>query len=149
MMDVVIAESGELTQHDLDTAEALVRAAFGESFRAHDWLHGVEGVHVLVTEDDALLAHASVVTRTLRYGSEAFVTGYVESVAVRADQQGRGLGRLVMDHAEAIIRAQHQLGAPQRSGECRAVLCESRLAALVRSDSGGHSRGGGRYLRPG
>ncbi|KAA0114404.1 GNAT family N-acetyltransferase [Mycolicibacterium sp. P9-22] len=110
-MDVVIAESGELTQQDLDTAEALVRGAFGESFRAHDWLHGVEGVHVLVTEDDALLAHASVVTRTLRYGSEAFVTGYVEGVAVRAGQRGRGLGRLVMDHAEAIIRAQHQLGA--------------------------------------
>ena len=50
-------------------------------------------------------------TRTLRYESELFTTGYVESVAVRANHQGRGLGRLVMDHAEAIIRAQHQLGA--------------------------------------
>ncbi|WP_163696736.1 GNAT family N-acetyltransferase [Mycolicibacterium sarraceniae] len=66
---------------------------------------------MLFTEDDALLGHASVVTRTLRYGSEVFVTGYVESVAVRADQQGRGLGSLVMDHAEAIIRAKHQIGA--------------------------------------
>ena len=111
VMEVVIAEPGELTQADMNTAEALVRAAFGDSFRAHDWLHGVDGVHVLVTEQDVLLAHASVVTRTLRYGSESFPTGYVESVAVRADQQGRGLGRLVMDHAEAIIRAEHQLGA--------------------------------------
>ncbi|BDX31890.1 hypothetical protein TUM20985_24370 [Mycobacterium antarcticum] len=59
MMDAVIAEPGELTQHDLDPAEAFVRAGFGESFRAHDWLHNVEGVHVLVTEDDELLAHAS------------------------------------------------------------------------------------------
>lgn len=108
---MVIADPGELSQQDLVSAEALVRAAFGESFRPHDWLHGVGGVHVLVAEGDALLAHASVVTRTLRYGSEAFVTGYVEGVAVRAGQQGRGLGRLVMDHAEAIIRAQHQLGA--------------------------------------
>lgn len=91
-MGVVIAEPDELTQHDLDTAEALVRAAFGESFRAHDWLHGVEGVHVLITDDNDLLAHASVVTRTLRYSSKAFTTGYVESVAVRADQQGHGLG---------------------------------------------------------
>jgi aminoglycoside 2'-N-acetyltransferase I len=111
VMDVVIAEPGELAQEDLDTAAALVQAAFGGSFRTHDWLHGVEGVHVLVSEKDELLAHASVVTRTLRYGSEAFATGYVESVAVRSDQQGRGLGRLVMDHTEAIIRAQHQLGA--------------------------------------
>jgi aminoglycoside 2'-N-acetyltransferase I len=27
-------------------------------------------------------------------------TAYVEGVAVRNDQQGRGLGRIVMDHAE-------------------------------------------------
>ncbi len=107
----MVAEPGEVTQHDLATAEALVRTAFGKSFRAHDWLHGVEGVHVLVTEERGLLAHASVVSRTLRHGEEAFATGYVESVAVRADQQGRGLGRLVMDHAEAIIHARHQLGA--------------------------------------
>ncbi|WP_454793535.1 GNAT family N-acetyltransferase [Mycolicibacterium lutetiense] len=110
-MDVVIAEAVALAQDDLDIAEALVRAAFGKSFRTHDWLHGVEGVHVLVTEADELLAHASVVTRTLRHRNEAFSTGYVEGVAVRDDQQGRGLGRLVMDHAEAIIRAKHQLGA--------------------------------------
>jgi aminoglycoside 2'-N-acetyltransferase I len=109
--DVVIAEPGELTERDMDAAEALVRAAFGVNFRTHDWLHGVDGVHVLITENEQLLAHASVVTRTLRYAHEAFTTGYVESVAVRADQQGRGVGRLVMDHAEAIIRAQHQLGA--------------------------------------
>lgn len=111
MTDVTIAEPCELSPGDLDTAEALVRTAFGDSFRTHDWLHGVDGVHVLITEGNELLAHASVVTRTLRSGGEAFATGYVESVAVRADQQGRGLGRLVMDHAEALIRAQHQLGA--------------------------------------
>lgn len=111
MIDVMIAEPGELSQDDLDSAEALVRAAFGDSFRTHDWLHGVDGVHVLITEAGQLLGHASVVTRTLRHDGEAFATGYLESVAVRNDQQGRGLGRVVMDHAEAIIRAEHQLGA--------------------------------------
>lgn len=100
-----------MTQDDLDAAEALVRVAFGENFRTHDWLHGVEGVHVLITENDEMLAHASVVTRTLRSGRDAFATGYVESVAVHPDEQGRGLGGVVMDHAEAIIREHHQLGA--------------------------------------
>lgn len=111
MIDVVIAEPGALRQDDSDAAAALVRTAFGDSFRTHDWLHGVDGVHVLITEAGEVLAHASVVTRLLRYRSESFATGYVESVAVRADQQGRGLGRVVMDHAEAIIWDQHQLGA--------------------------------------
>ena len=39
---VRVAESGELSQSQLDTAEALVRSAFGDGFRPHDWLHGVD-----------------------------------------------------------------------------------------------------------
>ena len=108
---VLIAEADELSQHDLDAAEALVRLAFGDSFRAHDWLHGVNGVHVLVAEDGVLLAHASVVTRTLRHDGDVFDTGYVEGVAVCGAEQGRGLGRLVMDHTESIIRTRHAIGA--------------------------------------
>jgi aminoglycoside 2'-N-acetyltransferase I len=111
VMDVLIAEPGELSERDLDTAGALVRSAFGDSFRPHDWLHGVDGVHVLVSEDDVLLAHAAVVTRTLRHDGGVFDTGYVEGVAVRADQQGRGLGRLVMDHTESVIQTRHAIGA--------------------------------------
>jgi aminoglycoside 2'-N-acetyltransferase I len=111
VVDVTIAEPGELGRDDLDRAEALVRSAFGESFRAHDWLHGVDGVHVMVAEAGQLLAHASVVSRTLRHADKTFTTGYVEGVAVRDDQQGRGLGRVIMDQAETIIRARHQLGA--------------------------------------
>jgi aminoglycoside 2'-N-acetyltransferase I len=111
MVDVVIAEPGELSQSDLNTAEALVREAFGDGFRSHDWLHGVGGVHVMITEGDDLLAHAAVVSRTLRHQDDVLPTGYVEAVAVRGDQQGRGLGRLVMDHAESIIRTHHDIGA--------------------------------------
>lgn len=111
MIEVVIVEPGELEQSVLAAAEALVRTAFGDNFRTHDWLHGVGGVHVLASEGGELLAHASVVTRTLRHDTEAFTAGYVEGVAVSAEEQGRGLGRVVMDQAEAIIRAQHQLGA--------------------------------------
>ena len=58
-----------------------------------------------------MLAHAAVVTRSLRYGGQVLNTGYVEGVAVRNDQQGRGLGRIVMDHAETVIRTRHQIGA--------------------------------------
>ena len=111
VIDVLIAEPGELSRDDLSSAEKLVRSAFGDGFREHDWLHGVDGVHVLITEDDKLLAHAAVVTRTLRHGGEVFDTGYVEGVGVRGDQQGRGLGRLLMDHAESLIRTRHDIGA--------------------------------------
>ena len=109
---MLIAEPGELSGAQLDTAEALVRSAFGSEFRSHDWLHAVQGVHVVVTDDDqALVGFAAVVARTLHHNDIAFDTGYIEGVAVRADQQDRGLGRIVMDHAETIIGTRHQLGA--------------------------------------
>lgn len=111
VIDVLIARPNDLSPVNLRAAEALVRSAFGDSFRAHDWLHGVAGMHVLITDDGALLAHAAVVTRTLRHSDDVFEAGYVEAVAVRTDQQGRGLGRLVMDHTESIIRTSHDFGA--------------------------------------
>lgn len=111
MVEVLIAEPGELSGAQLAEAESLVRKAFGSSFRSHDWLHAVEGVHVVLTGDDSLLGFAAVVPRTLRHNGIAIDTGYVEGVAVRADQQGKGLGRMVMNHAETIIRQRHQLGA--------------------------------------
>jgi aminoglycoside 2'-N-acetyltransferase I len=111
MVEVSIAEPGELSTIQLASAETLVRSAFGAGFRTHDWLHAVAGVHVVLTEHRSLVAFAAVVPRILRHGGRVLDTGYVEAVAVRADQQGRGLGSAVMDHAEAIIRTRHQIGA--------------------------------------
>jgi aminoglycoside 2'-N-acetyltransferase I len=111
MVEVLIAEPGELNEAQLNDAETLVRNAFGSNFRSHDWLHAAHGVHVALTDDETLVAFAAVVTRTLHHSGAAFDTGYVEGVAVRADHQGRGLGRVVMDHAETIIHTRHQLGA--------------------------------------
>jgi aminoglycoside 2'-N-acetyltransferase I len=111
VLTVVTAEPGELSRSDLAAAQALVRSAFGANFRDHDWLHGVDGVHVVVTDDAALLAHAAVVPRSLRHDGDVFETGYVEGVAVHADERGRGLGHLVMDHAETLVRKRFQMGA--------------------------------------
>lgn len=112
MVEVLIAEPARLSAAQLDAAEALVRAASGSEFRSHDWLRAVDGVHVVLNDDDqSLVGFASVVARTLRHNGIAFDTGYIEGVAVRADQQRRGLGRVVMEHAEHIINKRHHLGA--------------------------------------
>lgn len=111
MVEVVLAEPSELPRAQFRAAESLVQDAFGIDFRTQDWTHAVDGVHVMVTDNDVLVAHASVVPRNLWHGDKKFDAGYVEGVAVRADQQGRGLGRVVMDHVESVIRTRHQLGA--------------------------------------
>lgn len=78
MVAVLISEPGELNEAQLDAAETLVRNAFGYSFRSHDWLHAVQGVHVALTDGETLVAFAAVVARTLHHSGVAFDTGYVE-----------------------------------------------------------------------
>jgi aminoglycoside 2'-N-acetyltransferase I len=111
MNHISVAEPGELSESELDAAEALVRSSFGESFRGHDWSHAVGGVHVMIWDGDSLVAHAGVVPRTLQYRDATFDAGYVEAVAVHSDRRGSGLGAVVMDCAESIIRTRHDLGA--------------------------------------
>jgi aminoglycoside 2'-N-acetyltransferase I len=126
MVEVLIAEPGELSAAQLNAAEALVRNAFGSDFRSHDWLHAVDGVHIVLNDaEQALVGFAAVVPRTLRHNDLAFDTGYIEGVAVRGDQQGLGLGRIVMDHAERIVNTRHQLGA-LNAVETAATFYEAR-----------------------
>ncbi|MFI2839420.1 hypothetical protein [Mycolicibacterium sp. PDY-3] len=62
MVEVVIAEPGEPSSAQLDSAEALVRSAFGSSFRSHDWLHAVPGRHVVLIDDGrSMVGFAAVV----------------------------------------------------------------------------------------
>lgn len=105
-------QSDDASDSDLCAAEQLVKQSFGAGFRDNDWHHGLGGTHVLVNDaTSTLLGHAAVVSRLIRHGTTALRAGYVEAVAVRSDLQGRGLGRVVMDHVESVVHADYQLGA--------------------------------------
>ena len=104
--------SHDADSDELGAAERLVKQSFGSEFRDGDWHHGLGGTHVFVNDDvGTLLAHAAIVSRVIRHGANALRTGYVEAVAVSPDCQGQGLGRVLMDRVESIVRAEHQLGA--------------------------------------
>lgn len=45
IVEVLIAEPGELSLAELDAAETLVRPAFGSGFRSHDWRRQGSGLH--------------------------------------------------------------------------------------------------------
>jgi aminoglycoside 2'-N-acetyltransferase I len=76
-----------------------------------DWEHALGGIHALVWEGDALIAHGSVIQRRLLHGGRALRTGYVEGVAVRADRRRRGHGAAVMEALERVVRGAYDLGA--------------------------------------
>ena len=97
------------------SARALMHVAFqnepeDERFTDDDWQHALGGVHLLVREGADVIAHASVVPRTIHVGGTHFGTGYVEAVAVRPDRQGRGLGSMLMGDVAAEIRSGYEFG---------------------------------------
>ena len=106
---------------DLDTemrqnAYQLVIDAFAGEFTDADWEHSLGGMHAVIVQRGALIAHAAVVARRLLYRGAALRCGYVEAVAVREDWRGQGLGNAVMDAIEQVIRGAYQVGALSATG---------------------------------
>jgi aminoglycoside 2'-N-acetyltransferase I len=89
----------------------MVIDAFGGEFTDADWEHSLGGMHALIFDHGALIAHAAVVQRRLLYRDTALRCGYIEGMAVREDRRGQGLATAVMDAAEQVLRGAYQLGA--------------------------------------
>lgn len=105
-MGLVVVESWELDAGTRKALRGLWSRAFGDQFSDEDAEHAYGGVHVLVRDDDRIVGHASVVPRRLRFGDRPWCTvGYVEGVATEPAQQGRGIGRSMMQRLQVEISA--------------------------------------------
>ncbi|WP_310794818.1 GNAT family N-acetyltransferase [Streptomyces sp. TLI_171] len=103
--------TAELDGATRQAARALLFEVFGAEMTEEDWVHCLGGLHVLAWEGPELVGHAAVVQRRLLNGARILRAGYVEGVAVRADRRRLGIGGRLMDEAERIVRAAHDLGA--------------------------------------
>src|SRR5260370_10937795 len=97
----------------------MVSAAFAGACTEHDWEHALGGMHALIWDHGAIIAHAAVVQRRLLHRGDALRCGYVEGVAVREDCRGQGLVHALMDGCEQVIRGAYQLGAVSSSALAR------------------------------
>jgi aminoglycoside 2'-N-acetyltransferase I len=107
--------TAELSATEVAAIRTMLEEAFGpdedERFTDDDWDHAIGGLHVIADIDGAILAHASVVGRTIRVAGRPLRTGYVEAVATARGHQGSGLGTRVMEDVGAYIRDTFELGA--------------------------------------
>jgi aminoglycoside 2'-N-acetyltransferase I len=81
-------------------------------------------MHALVHDDDALVAHGSLVMRRVLHGERALRCGYVEAVAVHPGHRRRGHGHRVMASLEGLAPAYDLLALC--SSEQGRALYESR-----------------------
>lgn len=106
--------SDESSSEEVAALRELFRAAWSDDadpFTEDDWEHAIGGVHFLLEEGPALLAHASVVERELHVGPHRLATGYVEAVATWPIHQRLGYGSALMRKVGAYIDQTFQLGA--------------------------------------
>jgi aminoglycoside 2'-N-acetyltransferase I len=106
-----VAHTADLGEPMLRALRELMDVVFPDDFEEHDWEHALGGMHAVVTEDGAPIAHASLVMRRLIHGGRALRAGYVEAVGVHPDHRRRGHGGAVMEPLERIVRAAYDLGA--------------------------------------
>jgi len=108
-IDVRVIDSADAPGPLLAEIRQVLVAAFAD-FSAADWDHALGGRHVVAVDDEAVVAHAAVVERTIHVADRAFRAGYVEGVAARPDRQHQGLGALVMVEASSLVRDEFELG---------------------------------------
>ncbi|WP_096284006.1 GNAT family N-acetyltransferase [Mycobacterium ahvazicum] len=109
---------------DCDTRQRvhhMVAEAFAGDFTDDDWEHTLGGMHALIWQHGAIVAHAAVIQRRLIYRGTALRCGYVEGVAVREDHRGQGLVHALLDGVEQVLRGAYELGALSSSVRARGL----------------------------
>lgn len=110
MTELSRADTGGLSPSEVGDVRRLLDAAFDGRFDDHDWEHALGGVHVIARESGEVVAHGSVVARTLWIGGDAHEVGYVEAVATAPGAQGRGHGTSVVRAIGEEIRVRFGVG---------------------------------------
>lgn len=116
-----LVHTAELDGETLQRICRMVTDAFAGDFTENDWEHTLGGMHALIWQHGAIIAHAAVVQRRLFYRGSALRCGYVEGTAVREDWRGQGLARALMDAVEQVTRGAYQLGALSSSARARGL----------------------------
>jgi aminoglycoside 2'-N-acetyltransferase I len=105
------AELSEPEERELQTLCERAWVAKGSEFRPVAWQAARGGMHFVIVEAGAVVAHAAVVDRTLEWDGRPLRTGYVEAVATLPRRQGQGLGSAVMRAVTAFVDDRYELGA--------------------------------------
>ncbi len=106
-----LVHTSDLDDETREHARRMVIEAFDGDFSDDDWEHALGGMHALICQRGDVIGHAAVVQRRLYYGDVALRCGYVEGVAVAEEHRGQGLGGVLMDAVEQVVRGGYHLGA--------------------------------------
>jgi len=119
-----------MTESDLDAVLAIEQASFSAPWRREHFLHELAAPHAfpcVASEDGAIVGYVCLMS--------LFEEAQILDIAVDPQQRGRGIARMLMEHAFTAARG---LGAEFMALEVRASNC----AAITLYERLGFSRTG-------
>lgn len=150
-----IAHTADLGAASRAAIRALMDGAFG-AVSDDTYENVLGGMHALAYEGGELVGHASVVPRRMLHGGRSLRAGYVEGVAVRADQRRRGHGSTMMTALEWFVRSGYDLGALGASEDGSRLyasrgwqLWQGQLSVMTPDGIRASDKGGWIYVLPG
>lgn len=110
MLQVRRFRTASVSPARLQELHQLLFDVFVDDFTDDDWDHALGGWHVVIEDGDMVIAHAAVGARLLEVDGRPVHVGYVEGVAVARVRQSEGIGSLLMDDVNELIRADFEMG---------------------------------------
>ncbi len=107
---MVLCEAADVPASRLVAIRHMLDDAFDGRFGDDDWAHSLGGTHAMILDGEQVLAHASLVARTITVGTRNVRVGYVEGVGVSPALQAQGLGTAVMAAIRSVISDRFELG---------------------------------------
>ncbi len=111
VVEVLVFRTEDAPEGLLEDARSVVFSAFDGGFTEDDWDHALGGWHAVVADDGRVVAHASVVPRSLAIGERMLACGYVEGVGTDTARRGEGHASVAMREVNEIIRRDFEMGA--------------------------------------
>ena len=103
---IVTFDSEELL-HFAPEVRAFLNEAYEGDFSDSDFANALGGQHFARFESGRLIAHASVVDRSISLDDTLFRVAYVEAVAVAVDCRGRRLGQQIVQFVTDFCRSNY------------------------------------------
>ena len=110
MNQVLLCASVDMTPARITATRQMLDDAFAGRFDDNDWAHGLGGTHAIIVDGERVLAHGSVVERTITVGTRDMRVGYLEGLGVAPDRQRMGLGAAVVTALNEVLDERFELG---------------------------------------
>jgi aminoglycoside 2'-N-acetyltransferase I len=99
----------ELTQNQVEILQALLTDAFAGDFSESDWQNSLGGARFVGLQNEELVAHGTVVARSMWLDESPITVGYVEAIAVAPNKQKQGIGSLLLNEITQLCLQNYEL----------------------------------------